>query len=101
VTLGSSQENAAPSSKQIEETETALVRDLLHQDGYSESDPFSSSCVPLHHSEAMQGVPMHDKLGRPASVCADGLAIDASLAPKPKTKEAQFDVVVDMDLHHK
>jgi hypothetical protein len=41
VTLGSSQVNAAPSSKQIEETETTLVKDLLHQDGYSESDPFS------------------------------------------------------------
>jgi hypothetical protein len=41
VTLESSQDKAAPSSKQIEETETALVRDVLQQDGYSESDPFS------------------------------------------------------------
>jgi hypothetical protein len=61
---------------------------------------FPSSCVPLHHSEATQGVPTHDKPGRSTSVCADGLAIDASLAPKLKTKEAKFDVAVDMDLHH-
>jgi hypothetical protein len=40
VTLGSSQDKPAPSSKQIEESETALVRDVLQQDGYSKSDPF-------------------------------------------------------------
>jgi hypothetical protein len=49
----------------------------------------------------MQGVPTHDKPGRPASVCADGLATDASLGPKLNTNEAQLDVAVDMDLHHK
>jgi hypothetical protein len=47
VTSGSSQEKAAPSSKKIEETETALVRDLLHQDGFSESDPFFHQVVYL------------------------------------------------------
>jgi hypothetical protein len=55
----------------------------------------------MHPSKAMLGVPTHDKRGRSASVCVDGLAIDASLAPKLKTNEAQLDVAVDMDLHHK
>jgi hypothetical protein len=47
VTLGSSQDKVAPSSKQIEESETALVRDVLQQDGYSESDPFFHQAVHL------------------------------------------------------
>jgi hypothetical protein len=59
VTLGSSQDKVAPSSKQIEETETALVRDLLHQDRYSESDPFFHQVVylctiPKQHREFLR-----------------------------------------------
>jgi hypothetical protein len=55
----------------------------------------------MHSSKATQGVPTHDKLGRPASVCADGLATDASLAPKLKTTEAELDVLVELHLHLK
>jgi hypothetical protein len=55
----------------------------------------------MHSSKATQGVLTHDKLERPASVCADGLATDASLAPKLKTNEAELDVPVELHLHHK
>jgi hypothetical protein len=55
VTLGSSQDKVAPSSKHIEETETALVRDVLQHDGYSESDPFSHQAVYLRTLPKQRG----------------------------------------------
>jgi hypothetical protein len=65
--------------KTEEEEKTARIRQLLLEDGYSESDMYFQSFGALQRSASSQGGPPHDKCRRATTVCPSCHSNDAVL----------------------